>query len=86
MIDNRTKDQIVIMGRKTWDSLPKGSKPYPGRITYVISRKLTTLTLVREFGSGVVVFSSLEDAMLSALAHYGDKKIFIIGGGELLTN
>lgn len=83
LIESRTKDQIVIMGRKTWDSIPKGSKPLPNRLNYVISRKLTTLSIVREYGSGVVVFSSLEDAMLSALAHNSEKKIFIIGGGEL---
>ena len=32
----RTNGSIVIMGRKTWDSLPK--KPLPNRKNYVISK------------------------------------------------
>jgi dihydrofolate reductase/thymidylate synthase len=83
LIENRTKDNVVIMGRKTWESIPKGSKPYAGRLNYIISKKLTTLAIAREYGTGVVVFASLEEAMLSALAHNSDKKIFIIGGGEI---
>lgn len=33
-----TKDSIVIMGRKTWDSLP--TKPLPNRINIVMSRSV----------------------------------------------
>jgi dihydrofolate reductase/thymidylate synthase len=84
LIEKHTKDHIIIMGRKTWDTIPRNQKPIAGRINYVISRKLSTLDLVREYGSGVVVFRSLDEAMLSAVAHNADKKIFIMGGGEIL--
>jgi dihydrofolate reductase len=32
-----TTGHVVVMGRKTWDSLPK--KPLPNRINYVITRE-----------------------------------------------
>ena len=27
-----TRNQVVIMGRKTWESLPEGRRPLPNRI------------------------------------------------------
>lgn len=84
LIEKHTKDQVVIMGRKTWDSIPRKQKQLAGRTTYIISRKLTTLELVREYGPGVLAFSSITDAMLNAVAHDASKKIFIVGGGEIL--
>lgn len=78
-----TKDNIVIMGRKTWDSLPR--KPLPERVNYVLSKTLTTADLVRKHGLGVNVFSDLENAILSAQSHFPDKKIYIIGGEQIYT-
>lgn len=34
---NKTTNNVVIMGRKTWDSLPSKFKPLPNRINIVIS-------------------------------------------------
>ena len=63
-----------IMGRKTWESLPK--RPLPGRPNIVISRTLSALV---EPG-GVAVFPSLQEA----IQHYaGYDKIFICGGAAL---
>lgn len=36
---NTTINHPVIMGRKTWESLPEKFRPLPKRINYVISRK-----------------------------------------------
>jgi len=33
-----TCEDVVIMGRKTWDSLPDQYKPLPGRVNVIISR------------------------------------------------
>jgi dihydrofolate reductase len=60
-----------IMGRKTWDSLPK--KPLPGRLNIVISRSIASC-------SDCNVFSSLS-AAIEFCADY--EKIFICGGAEI---
>ena len=32
-----TENQIVVMGRNTWDSIPKDYRPLPGRLNIVVS-------------------------------------------------
>ncbi|MBL0730885.1 dihydrofolate reductase [Piscinibacter sp. HJYY11] len=64
----------VIMGRKTWDSLPPKNRPLPGRLNIVVTRN-------RDWqAEGAVVAHGLEDA----LAHTrGAQQAFVIGGAEL---
>ena len=64
----------VIMGRKTWDSLPARFRPLPGRHNIVVTRNL----LWRAEGADAA--PSL-DAALAVAAAQG--KVFVIGGGEL---
>ena len=64
----------VIMGRKTWDSLPAKFRPLPGRRNIVLTREAAWRA------EGAEVAASLEVALaLSADA----AKVFVIGGGEL---
>lgn len=67
-----TRNSAVVMGRKTWDSLPK--KPLPNRVNYVISRSAKELP-------GARVFASPEDFL--NFARTREEKIFVIGGGEI---
>lgn len=69
---NVTMGHVMIMGRKTWDSI---GKALPGRQSFVVSRS-PNLKLV-----GAEVFSSLELALHAAYAH--DTEPRVIGGGEL---
>jgi len=62
-----------IMGRKTWESLPK--KPLPGRLNIVISQSLADGT-----EPGVTVFTSLQEAVQYCA---GQEKIFICGGASI---
>lgn len=64
----------VIMGRKTWDSLPERFRPLPGRRNIVITRN------AQWQGSGAERAASLEDALQSVT---DAAKVFAIGGGEL---
>jgi dihydrofolate reductase len=64
----------VIMGRKTWDSLPTRFRPLPGRRNVVITRNVVWQA------DGAEVASSL-DAALALLA--GTPKAFVIGGAEV---
>jgi len=72
-----TKDQIVIMGRKTFLSLPK--RPLPHRDNIIITRN----NGFEHEGAHVVfgIEESLEKA--KELNPNGDKKIFIIGGASI---
>lgn len=67
-----TMSNPIIMGRKTFESFPKG--PLPGRRNIVISRRADYSP------AGAEVYPSAEQA-LAACA--GANKVFIIGGGEI---
>lgn len=69
-------ENVVIMGRKTWESLPNKFKPLPQRKNIVISsNKDYQLPL------GVVGAVSVEDALEKAEQYKG--KVFIIGGASV---
>ena len=70
-----TKDSIVIMGRKTFESLKV--KPLPNRVNIVISRSFAH--------EGVLVCDSIESAIKKAkeISLAEDKNIFIIGGASV---
>jgi dihydrofolate reductase len=64
----------VIMGRKTWDTLPERFRPLPGRRNIVVTRNVAWQA------AGAERVASL-DAALSLLD--GAPRVFVIGGGEL---
>jgi dihydrofolate reductase len=70
----------LVMGRKTWDSLPK--RPMPGRPNLVATRNL-------EFKApGAFVFSSLPPALAAAramAAEAGAPEVSIIGGAAIFA-
>jgi len=69
-----TRGKPVIMGRRTWESLPDSFRPLPGRHNIVVSRNPAYQA------SGASLCASLEDALLKA----GDAaEVFVIGGAEL---
>jgi dihydrofolate reductase len=63
-----TVGQIVVMGRKTWDSL---GRPLPGRENWVISRG-STIPGVRTFSDPAKVPQSPDG-----------REIFVIGGAQI---
>lgn len=66
-----TSGKIVVMGRKTWDSLPK--KPLPKRKNYVLTRD-------KSFSAdGAEVIHSIEEVLELAKT----KDIYVIGGGQI---
>lgn len=71
-----TLGHVVVMGSKTWESLPQ--KPLDGRTNIVLSKKLS------EFTEGAIVVRNFEEAMWAIWEHSGPHdKIFIIGGLEI---
>jgi dihydrofolate reductase len=69
-----TLGQPVIMGRKTWDSLPARFRPLPGRVNIVITRQADWQA------EGAWRATSIEDAMRLC----GDvPDAWIMGGAEI---
>lgn len=68
-----TTDHTVVMGSKTWDSLPK--KPLPNRTNIIISNKGN---LLLENGA---IRLKLKD-LLQSITNFKDD-IFVIGGGSI---
>ena len=60
----------VIMGRKTWESIPQKFRPLPGRVNVVMTRGQ---------GVGFAINTRSLDEALSIPAD----RIFVIGGGEI---
>ena len=73
----KTKGKIMIMGRKTFDSLPK---PLPGRFHIVISRQKlessnSMVKYVENFSAAFHLAKSLQNIW--------PEEVFIVGGGEI---
>ena len=69
-----TLGQAVVMGRKTWDSLPERFRPLPGRTNIVITRQTDW------HAPGALVAHSLEQAMSLCPA---PGPLWVIGGAEI---
>ena len=65
-----TKGHTVVMGRRTWDSLPAKVRPLPGRRNIVVTRQNNFVA------EGAMVVGSLDDAL-------ADSQIWVIGGGQI---
>ena len=68
----------VIMGRKTWDSLPARFRPLPGRDNIVVTRHPLWQ------GDGAQVAHSLDQALTLA-RRQAAPRIFVIGGAQLFA-
>lgn len=75
-----TVGNVVIMGRKTFESLPNGA-PLKDRINIIITSN-------EEYGvdanfENVYIVHSVEDAIELCDAFFSDKEVFVIGGESI---
>ncbi|MEN9770788.1 MAG: hypothetical protein RLZZ180_2418 [Pseudomonadota bacterium] len=69
-----TQGQPVIMGRKTWDSLPPRFRPLPGRRNIVLTRQIQWQSAGAERADG----------LSQALALCADSpQVWVIGGAQI---
>ena len=66
-----TMGHTVVMGRRTWESLPAKVRPLPGRRNIVITRQADYVA------EGAEVVTSLDDALTA------DDYVWVIGGAEI---
>ena len=71
---------VVVMGRKTWESIPPSYRPLAGRVNIVLTRNPNY-----RLEDGVFRVSSLSEALdkIDEIHNINRKNIFIIGGESL---
>jgi dihydrofolate reductase len=67
-----TMGHTVVMGRRTWDSLPARVRPLPGRRNVVLSRQTDFMA------DGAQVVGSLEQALAET-----EPRAWVIGGAQI---
>lgn len=72
-----TSGHPVLMGRKTWESLPEKSRPLPGRTNIVITRDTSYKA------PGAILAQSFPQALSLARDAEGADEIFAIGGQQV---
>ncbi len=72
-----TTGHPVIMGRKTWESLPEKFRPLPERTNIVVTRDASY------HRAGALITDSVEKAFSIAKSAPGGEEVFVIGGGEI---
>ena len=70
-----TKGKVIVMGRKTLESLP-GGQPLAGRVNVVLTRDESYRA------KGCEIFHDLSSAM-EYLKQFASENIYIIGGAEI---
>ena len=70
-----TSGQIVIMGRKNYESIPESYRPLPNRLNIVITRQENVQY------DGCEVYNDLNLCIEDYRSD--DRKTFVIGGGEI---
>ncbi len=86
----QTQGCPVVMGRKTWDSLPPRFRPLPGRLNVVLTRDPlwtappggTTDAISSKISdvNGIQRFDSLESALLNLKDH---PEVWVVGGAQI---
>ena len=69
-----TMGHPVVMGRRTWDSIPARFRPLPGRRNIVVTRNR------KWYGDGAEPAGSLDEALGLAA---GAREVFVIGGAAI---
>lgn len=69
------KQNAVIMGRKTWESIPERFRPLPGRLNVVLTSGETS-----QYPEEVLLATSVANAVTSLEGRSDIAEIFVIGG------
>ncbi|MBM7825773.1 dihydrofolate reductase [Arcanobacterium pluranimalium] len=77
MFKRVTSGNPVIMGRRTWDSLPERFRPLPNRLNVVLTSDPNFDT------AGALVCTSIEEALGRTDALNPTKFVWVIGGAQI---
>ncbi|GMT00991.1 hypothetical protein PENTCL1PPCAC_23165, partial [Pristionchus entomophagus] len=80
-VNDSSKRNAVVMGRKCWESIPLKYRPLPGRLNIVVSRVMPESTT-----NDVLIRNDLNQLMdeLQSIMEKGEiERVWNIGGGEI---
>lgn len=72
-----TAGHPVVMGRRTWESLPPRFRPLPGRTNVVVTRQAGWSD------DGAHTAGSLDEALAVAAAAPGGEEVWVMGGAQV---
>ena len=71
-----TINHFVIMGRKSYESIPNNYRPLPNRVNIIVTRQ-------KDYNApDSIISNTLEEALDYSIAHH-QKEVFVIGGGQI---
>jgi len=73
-----SKQNAVIMGRKTWESIPRNFRPLPNRQNIVLSSQLNP-----DVPPNVGTYNNFDSALSTISKNTSIENIFIVGGMQL---
>lgn len=79
--DNTYPMNVLIMGRKTYESIPENRRPLSGRINMIVSRTMTAGA-----SGNIIIHNSLQEALKDPScvnASQKGSKVFVIGGAQI---
>ena len=75
---SKEKKNVVVMGRKTWDSVPEEFRPLSDRSNVVLTKNKDI-----QFPDGVIVAHSFEDIQRQLDKKSNVGEVFVIGGQQI---
>jgi dihydrofolate reductase len=72
-----TLNQIVVMGRKNYESIPEKFRPLPNRENVILTRNQDFIA------ENCLIFNSVRDVIVHYKTDRSGRDIFIIGGGQI---
>jgi thymidylate synthase len=81
-----TCDQVVVMGRKTYESIPKQNRPLKNRINIVITNDEDLIHNNDQSGQSKLIFQKMTTVkdLVNKFVKNGSK-VFVIGGEQIYT-
>lgn len=81
---NLTTNNSVLMGRKTWESLPEKFRPLPNRRNIILTSNKNNNNLLTNNNPNVVIYNNLNVAIQAEIKLLNSgQQIFIIGGESI---
>ena len=76
-----TMGHPVVMGRRTWESIPARFRPFDGRTNFVLTTD--PIVTAQAEADGAHVFTDIDEALAAASEAPGGELVWIVGGGAL---